>query len=187
MKIALTFVLISLNFVTDRGCKRDSDLIFWSKERILTWEDFKGSYSYKDTFSVGSSIKLQLKYRLTDKSNKLKVFCVFSKDESWYFDTSTYALNHEMGHFNIGEIVARMLRKKLLEYKDKGILLDQYNVDALFKQYTKILFEKQLQYDSQTNHSLIENQQADWNAKIKNELEDLRLHQNANKTIVIGK
>ena len=187
MKIALAFVLISLNLVTGRVCQKHSDLIFWSKERMLKWEDFEGSYSDRDTFSVASSIKLQLKYRLTNRSNKLKVFCVFSKGESWYFDTSAYALKHEMGHYNIGEIVARMLRKRLTEYKDKSILLDQYDLDILFKQYTKILVENQLQYDNETNHSINENQQTDWNRKIQKELGDLRLYEEANKTIVIRK
>ena len=84
-----------------------------------------------------------------------------------------YILSHEQGHFDIAEIFARKLNKKMSEYRfDKKTYQKDLN-----KIYHDILDEKekmQNDYDKETNHSINKEKQAEWLKKIAKMLEEYK-------------
>ena len=82
-----------------------------------------------------------------------------------------YILSHEQGHFDIAEIFARKLYKKMSEYKFNRRTYQK----ELNKIYQDILDEKeeiQNDYDRETNHSINKEKQAEWLKKLKRLLEE---------------
>ena len=84
-----------------------------------------------------------------------------------------YILSHEQGHFDIAEIFARKLNKKMSEYNfNKKTYQQEVN-----KIYQDILDEKeamQNDYDRQTNHSINKEKQAEWLKKIEKMLDQYK-------------
>ena len=79
---------------------------------------------------------------------------------------------HEQGHFDIAEIFARKLNKEITMFLTKSKRHEELN-----NIYTKVMNEKrdtQQLYDEETNHSINKSQQAAWNKKIEEMLEELK-------------
>ena len=82
-----------------------------------------------------------------------------------------YILSHEQGHFDIAEVHARLLNKKMAAYKFNQ---STYKTD-LRKIYEEVISEKELmqnKYDEETNHSIEKDKQAEWLQKIRALLKD---------------
>ena len=94
-----------------------NDFIIWTSSRKLMRKDFEGTKPDSSNASAGASIRLRLNYVIKGMSTSFDARCLFFKKESWYVysDTRRLILLHEQGHFDIGEIVARKLRKDLSE------------------------------------------------------------------------
>ena len=76
----------------------------------------------------------------------------FSRNRSWGLYKTDYILSHEQGHFDITEIFARQLNKRMSEYIFNK---NTYQQD-LQKIYNDIQREKetlQNQYDNETDYS----------------------------------
>jgi len=106
----------------------DEDVIGWSKDRKLTWADFKGSPDPDDkhialTNSIGyrkcdpEIIKNKSGYEI--KLVNIKTFALFRKSSSWVKESvlsgqnRNIILEHEQGHFDISEIFRRKFEKEL--------------------------------------------------------------------------
>lgn len=72
-------------------------------------------------------------------------------------------INHEQGHFDIAEYVARLLNLELINVKNKDIAL------SLYEYHLEMLSTMQLTYDAQTNNS----NDLEWQHKWDNKLKDL--------------
>ena len=155
--------------------KVDDNFIAWTPYKKITWEDFKGPVND----SVGSSaisvafIKLDAKFK-NEKLKSYEVNCLFSKNESWYRDTADYLLNHEQGHFDIAEIVARQLRQRLAEKIKMEENLNSYEIKTLYDEYVQKLSEMQTLYDEETLHSQRTKGQEFWNKEILKKLNNLK-------------
>ena len=103
-----------------------------------------------------------------------KITCTFSKTKSWGLHKTDYILMHEQGHFDIAEIFARKLNKKMSEYKFNK---NSFKED-LKEIYQSIAIEKdafQNQYDEETNHSIKKEKQAEWLKKISDQLKEFEI------------
>ena len=153
----------------------DDNYTAWSQSQKITWDDFKGPVND----SVGSSantvafFKLDAKFK-NDQLKRFKVKCLFSKNESWYRDTADYLLNHEQGHFDIVEIVARQLRQKLGEKIKMESNIYSYELKTLYDEYVQKLSEMQTLYDEETLHSQRAKGQEIWNNQIIKQLNNLK-------------
>ena len=86
---------------------------------------------------------------------------------------TAYILSHEQGHFDLAEVYARKLYKKVQEYRFHQ---KNYRKD-LQKIYKEILDEKeemQSKYDRETNHSINKEKQVEWLKKIEKMLEEYK-------------
>ena len=107
------------------------DTLHWSKDRKLTWDDFKGLPDSNSTGMAGTSSGFfYYSYYNSDTTLEFKVNTIFFKKYSWvkteYMDSET--LNHEQRHFDISEIYAQKLRHAFKNYKlNKTTVIEDCN------------------------------------------------------------
>ena len=155
-----------------------SDELYWSKTRQLTWSDFQGKIPDSTGLSAGVSVKLKLSYEINKKLISVRLICFLAKKESWYKDTTNYALNHEQTHFNIGELIARMMRKQMDSLSKAKTKISINEIKTMFESYSNKLKEMQDLYDNETNHSLNFDTEIRWESMILEKLDKLKEFEN---------
>jgi len=153
----------------------DKNLILFSYDRPLIVADFKGrpdasSHAVAATYS---GIQLAMKGAVRDNKMQLDVVLTvyFDKSKSWAKKDgkSDRVLAHEQNHFDLTALKACELSKAIANANYKSETAMQ-QIRDLQKKYTKELNELQVQYDRETQHGTIEEEQAKWAARIKSEL-----------------
>ena len=166
--LLVLMVLPAISFAQESGSE---ELVDWKASQRLVWSDYKGSPDQQSDAAALTATYLGIEYEITEKGFSWKIQCRFSKTRSWGKSKTDYILQHEQGHFDIAEIFARKLNKKLKDYKfDKG----SFRKD-LKKIYDGITSEKekfQDKYDKETDHSRKKEEQAKWIKKIDEELKE---------------
>ena len=153
--------------------------IEWSKTRKLTWNDFKAKpeLSSKDCIAATTYCGFGFetnKVTLFDKV-KLKTRNVFECYRSWVRPESTsnsLVLEHEQLHFDLSEVYARLLRKKIDEKKYSSLSLVK-NSNLVFKEVFSQFLRRQELYDIETDHGRDLLKQKMWQKTIENELLEL--------------
>ncbi len=115
-----------------------------------------------------------MRYQLkaTSEGFSDSVVAVFYPGESWVRRPTESGLIHEQGHFDITEIFARRLRKRLQEFVPKrGDLNHQLNL--LYNETESERDAMEILYDKETRHSVDVVRQERWNVRIRNELRAL--------------
>lgn len=155
----------------------NEELLNWNTGKRLVWEDYKSRPDTRSDAAASTATYLGINYSVSGTSLSYKISCSFSKDRSWGRYKTDYILSHEQGHFDITEIFARKLNKRISEYK-----FDKTNFKTdLQKIYQDILDEKeqfQNQYDDETDFSRNKDKQAEWLIKISKMLNDLKSYSN---------
>jgi hypothetical protein len=155
----------------------NEELLNWDTGKRLAWNDYKSRPDARSDAAASTATYLGINYSISGSSFSYKISCSFSKNKSWGRYKTDYILSHEQGHFDITEIFARKLNKRIGEYKfDRG----SYKTD-LQKIYQDILDEKeqfQDQYDQETDFSRNKEKQAEWLIKISKMLDDLKNYSN---------
>ena len=175
MKIKILIVL-SFLMLTQICIAQNSDgIISWDSLKSLTWADFKGRPSTSFPFDALTEGSFSCNFeKISDTESKLIITMGFNSKKSWVKPkkATDKLLIHEQGHFDIFEIYARILVKKLEEtnalsgknYGDK--------TKKLFEKNFKELMQLQDKYDKETNHSKDEEKQLEWTEKIKSMLKE---------------
>jgi hypothetical protein len=166
--LAVLFQTVSLH-----AQEAGEELLDWSPSRKLTWADYKARPNPGSDAAASTTTYLGISYNISTNHFSYTIESRFSKTRSWGLHKTPYILAHEQGHFDIAEIFARKLNKKMSEYKfDRKT----YQKD-LKKIYQDILDEKeemQNDYDDETNHSIHKEKQAEWLKKISKMLEEFK-------------
>lgn len=152
---------------------KNEELLDWSATRKLTWNDYKASPDIQSDAAASTTSYLAIEYNITSSSFSYKIQSRFSKTLSWGLHKTDYILSHEQGHFDISEIFARKLNKKMSEYTFNKKTF-QYELNKI---YQDILDEKeamQNDYDRQTNHSINKEKQTEWKKKIEKMLDQYK-------------
>jgi hypothetical protein len=168
--VVLITVLSSFSFKQSK----DSDMLFWEKNVKLTWADYKGS---PDGSTEG--LKAITNYHIKTGSHyfgdsvEYLIKCYVSMSASWVKkeDQNDIVLHHEQGHFDIGEIFARKLRKAVKEYAFKMQTLNK-DYNNLFQNLMKECDAYDELYDTETNKGENMEKQKEWDKKIAKELKD---------------
>jgi len=170
MKNILILVLFLVPVLA--GAQQDPDHIQWKQRRQLTWADYQGKPDPGAGAAASTATYLSVEYNFKDGKLGYVITCSFSRSRSWGLTKNDHILSHEQGHFDIAEIFARRLYKKLRAYEfDKK----NYQTD-LRKIYEDITDEKeamQNRYDRETDHSINKEKQVEWLEKIRIELKEL--------------
>jgi hypothetical protein len=167
LQLLLLFPVFS--FCQEKG----EELIEWNSSKKLSWSDYKGKADAGSAAAASTATYLNIEYNFDRNGLSYKITCSFSKNKSWTRDTSDYILAHEQGHFDIAEIFARKLNKKMQEYQVNTRTMQ----NDLKKIYQEVMDEKakmQSDYDKETNHSIIKEKQMEWLKKIEQLLEEYK-------------
>jgi hypothetical protein len=151
----------------------NEDAIAWNENQKLTWADYKGKPKSGSDAAASTATFLGFEFNVGKNGFNYKITCTFSKTKSWGLHKTDYILTHEQGHFDIAEIFARKLNKKMSEYKfDKNSFKED-----LKEIYQSLMGEKdafQNIYDKETNHSINKEKQAEWLKKIEGLLQEYK-------------
>jgi len=149
----------------------NEELLDWSATRKLTWADYKSKPNPDSDAAASTTTYLGISYNISSRSFSYKIESRFSKTRSWGLHKTEYILSHEQGHFDIAEIFARKLHKKMSEYKFNRKTY-QKDLNKIYDEVTKEKTEMQNNYDLETNHSIRKKIQAEWLKKIASMLEE---------------
>ncbi len=143
----------------------------YAEKDYLEWSDFRGKPKFDSTFdaSVNTGITYQWSYG-KDKGEielnyQVDSFCYPSLSWVKRGQMSEDLLSHEQLHFDISELHARIMRKRLKEYKaGKNIRRD---LNKMYKLVERMRINMQQRYDEETDHSKNKVNQAKWDKKIE--------------------
>lgn len=82
-------------------------------------------------------------------------------------------LTHELYHFHIAEYITRLMRKELATGKSK---ISRSEIDGLEKKYYQMEIELQRQYDEDSYHSYVMQEQKRWETKVDSWLLSLQAY-----------
>jgi predicted secreted Zn-dependent protease len=159
------------------SARPDGTAIAWSKPRLLTWADFQGTPLRSSANAALSQVSILPHAEATGETIEYEVKAMFNPTQSWIkVDKKTsYLLKHEQGHFDIGELFARKMRKELVLHTfTQATFATDYKeitgkINTAFQKFTN-------DYDAETQHSLIKEKQEEWNARIAKEMKELEMY-----------
>jgi len=148
------------------------DTIHWRPGYKLKWDDYQGKPDSTSTHMAITSYFLTYNYTLTDTSFHFNIFCYFDKKTSWKkIITDSLLLQHEQGHFDIGQFYARKLAKAFTLYKPIHETIDK-DLKKIFDEVNNERALTDSKYDKETSFSRNKKSQLLWADKIKSLLRD---------------
>lgn len=151
--------------------------IEWSPSRKLTWEDFKGEP--RTSLDVGAESAcgffIEINQATVFNKPKLATRTTFDCSLSWVNTNQKGRqdlLQHEQAHFDLCEIYARRLKKRLIENKLTGAKIKR-DLNTIFMQVHREYVKRQNAYDRETDFSRNSEKQAEWLKIINDELQAL--------------
>lgn len=159
----------------------------WNKNKLLVWSDFRKKAS---TYEIAgdaalTTTSIQVGTSLLGKELTITVVAKFYPYQSWTVKSkqSDGLLHHEQLHFDITELIARQLRKELLETikTKKDYSKMNHTVETFMKKWDDI----QELYDQESDHNRDDEGQAKWNKFIPEELEQYSEYQQTELQIIL--
>ncbi len=166
---------------------KEDEVISWSKDRKLTWGDYKGKPQKR--FAAASTVYSLGRKVLNGKDGAIvaRISAYFYCNDSWknvnWINESVLA--HEQKHFDIVELYARKFRKGMSEMILSNFKDAEEKVDSLYEVINKEMDVFQDKYDDETNGSMDSEGQKKWNNNIDNEITALGKFQNSLVTLKI--
>ena len=150
--------------------------ILWKASQPLEWKDFEGKPESGHPFQASTSTAITYSWSLKTRGEEIifgyEVYSFFLPEGSWFRPGSTSGnlLAHEQLHFDITELHARKLRKKLKDFDPKVVKDVKKVLGDLYHETEAGRKAMQEQFDRETDHSQRENVQTEWQKKIAAEL-----------------
>lgn len=145
--------------------------IFWDELNALTWSHFQVRHTAEDDHAAQSNIGISTSCQYSGKTASITIRATFNRQNSWVRNDclNGYILEHEQRHFDISELFARQLRKEVSQarFTPKGFSKEYTNIyNSIISRHN----DYQDMYDTQTNHSILKEEQMLWNKRIDAEL-----------------
>jgi len=156
--------------------ERSKAYVYWD-QRPLTWADFKGSAPGSSKYIALTYSAIKLDFGGEGKDIWFTIETIFYPKKSWKKKgVDDYVLKHEQGHFDITEFFSRTLRKTLSETKFKKYATIGDEVAKIFNENFEACDKMQDEYDKETDHSKVKDEQLRWDKKISEMLDSLSTH-----------
>jgi hypothetical protein len=186
VKLVTFIVLLTLSGLQAQPADMTADieLLLWNEFYKLQWDDFQGKPDPNSLGDAGTAVQIKATPFLVKKEIKYDVEAFFNRRKSWVRDKSPTLLAHEQLHFDIAELYARKIRKRVRELQDRGV----NNIKTYNAAIQELLLESNqvdVQYDLETLHGALPKKQAAWTEKIKGQLASLKKFRKTKR--VIGK
>ena len=156
-----------------------SDTLQWTPTKMLGWSDFKAD-APRSRFAAYTFTVITMDYSIKSSGKSLKanfsITSAFNRQKSWVKNApeakSDAILRHEQLHFDIAELSARKLRKRLSEL---NLSRERYakQIQAAYDEVIEAGDAMQKAYDEETAHGLLREEQERWAEKIKQEMDIL--------------
>ena len=154
----------------------EEEKIVWREDYRLSWSDFKAPHRQGVSYVASTSSGMSFSYSFADNNGEIEIkatiHCNFYPESSWVnpAEASDYILAHEQAHFDISEIHARILRKKISEstFSANG----KKEITDLYYDAEKERVAMQKLFDKESDHSKNKEKELEWEAFIKKQLED---------------
>ena len=156
----------------DKPKPQPSEPFEWSASRRLAWNDYLGR---PDTMSQASALTVYLlgvEHGCSGGVFSFRVAVMFQPQRSWTKSATPRLLDHEQGHFDLGEVQARRLRRALGSLKEPCDL-PAAELNDLTSKYVIEDAERQQRYDQETIYGLDGTRQGIWEADIRKQLKEL--------------
>ncbi len=167
----LLFILAGLIILSAFSFCEDDEVITWSKERKLTWNDYKGKP--KRRFAAASTV-YSLGRKVFEAQGKVqaRVEAYFYCKDSWKKEDwiSQSVLDHEQKHFDIVELYARRIRKQMSQITFTSIKNAEEKLDSLYQIENAAMDKYQDKYDNETDGSMDGDAQRKWQKQIDDEI-----------------
>jgi hypothetical protein len=149
----------------------------WTEGYQLSAADYLGQIDYNSSYSASTSYSVSNRWEwLNDKELQIEIICRFYPHSSWMRPNPTpELLMHEQKHFDLGEVYARQMRKKLQAASLHAATCNA-EVEQIIQETRNECFARQRAYDVATQHSMNAPQQIFWNELISKELDELKAY-----------
>ena len=172
---ALVVSLLSSQCGVAQTVKIPAGSLRWSANRPLTVADFKGRAKPGELHAALTSANINTGASCHGNLFMGTARASFDPASSWVRDATRMTpalLRHEQLHFDIAEVYARRLRQQL-----GAMRVPCDKLGSAFDQVSKAVYATWAQaedaYDRDTNHGLQHEQQARWEALVKQQLLEL--------------
>lgn len=180
--LSIIFLLPAFAGQAQPASDPEEDLLSWNEFYRLQWHDFHGEPGKDARGDAGAAVQIKAKPFLVKKEIKYDVVALFNRSKSWARGRSPSLLAHERLHFDIAELYARKIRKKIRELSVRGVNdIKTYNaaIHELLLESNQI----DLQYDLETLHGALSKKQEAWSAKVQEELAQLDRYKKTRRVI----
>ena len=154
----------------------DPEKIFWEQDGLI-WEDFKAAPNEESKFDANTNAGLSFSWGVKNTNGNIEltyeVTSYFNPYLSWVKEDSDndYLLKHEQLHFDITELHARKLRKKLSEVNPGSLGKEPKGVlTRIYQAVEKERAAMQIEFDNESRHSLDKDGEARWQKYVRAEL-----------------
>ncbi|MBT0608296.1 DUF922 domain-containing protein [Aequorivita echinoideorum] len=171
MKILFAFLFLFIYSPQD-----NSEKMPWDKDRKLTWEDFKGKAQPNASFVASTNSGISFSYSYSQQNGAVDVTYTvqsnFYPEKSWFQPgrVTQHILNHEQLHFDISELHARILRKRLSEKTFTTRVKSE--VEKLYNDTERERRAMQSKFDAETDHSRNIEKEIFWEKYVAQKLEE---------------
>lgn len=177
-KMRNLFLIACIAFPFLLKAQASADTLIWSSKKLM-WNNFKAN---ADTATINKKHhattlwKLRYQYKpLRSQTLLIEIEAWFDARKSWIkkaYRNDQNLLQHEQGHFDLAELLARRFRQKLQQQHLTG---GNYNtvIANTFKTLLAEAYRQQEQYDKETNFGENMPAQQQWQQRIAAALNQL--------------
>ena len=157
----------------------DGDELVWSPWQRLSWEDFNQRAGPKQLYKAFTFSGI--KFSIEGLGGKAKATCTpyFLKSKSWVHaeHMRPELLVHEQGHFDITAVYGMKMQTEMKRFEVEIAEFEERNymdrAQHVFDSIHEALEIRQGIYDSETNHGIALENQAQWNRRLSFEIDSL--------------
>lgn len=179
MKVHLVFIFLLFSLFLNAelppyGSKMYKTFFVWDENRKLNWQDFQGKAIANASEAAMTASSIEFSYAVKGNEITWIVTPKYYPKISWSkIDMqSDYVLKHEQLHFDITELYARLFRQRLSENVKSA--KDIEKLKKISKQIIEEWQQEEIDYDKETNHSIDEKKQSEWNLNVAERLTNLK-------------
>ena len=173
----MNHILILFLILTLGNSSIEKEKIEWSADYKLSWSDFKGEPNRNSGYVASTNSGISFSYSYGFKYDELvldfEINSNFYPNLSWYLPSivTENTLKHEQTHFDISEIHARILRKRISNaHFTKNV---ETEIESLYNRVEVERRAMQNQFDEETDHSNIRDKEIAWEKLVAQQLKDL--------------
>lgn len=189
LKLKHKFIIGLIGCITLSFGLLSDDLIKWTKNYELQWDDYQGVPNVNSWASATTYVTTKYKLSFNGDTAVIVVYPAVDKTRSWAKEEwkSADLLAHEKLHFDQSEVFIRKIRKKVSQIRSR----DFGDFDNKFHEILRVTLDSmrlyQKRYDIETNYSRNDLAQGEWNIKIAGELDAFKMYSDTLMRVLLHK